>query len=62
MVNTIGNKIRNKAIHKNCQDVVNAIVKTHHKILQNLTKMKCYRLGTTRLLRIFQATVYQIMK
>ena len=38
MANTIGNKIRNKAIHKNCQDVVNAIVKTHHKKLQNLTK------------------------
>lgn len=38
MVNTIGTKIRNKAIHKNCQDVVNAIVKTHHKILQNFTK------------------------
>ena len=38
MVNTIGNKIRNKAIHKNCQDLVNAIVKTHHKILQNVTK------------------------
>ena len=30
--------ILNKAIHKNCQDVVNAIVKTHHKKLQNLTK------------------------
>ena len=38
MVNTIGNKISSKAIHKNCQDVVNAIVKTHHKILQNFTK------------------------
>ena len=30
--------ILNKAIHKNCQDVVNVIVKTHHKKLQNLTK------------------------
>ena len=30
--------ILNKAIHKNCQDVANAIVKTHHKKLQNLTK------------------------
>ena len=38
MVNTIGTKIRNRAIHKNCQDVANAIVKTHHKILQNFTK------------------------
>ena len=30
--------ILNKAIHKICQNVVNAIVKTHHKKLQNLTK------------------------
>ena len=32
--------ILNKAIYKNCQNVVNAIVKTHHIRLQNLTKNK----------------------
>ena len=30
--------ILNKSIHKNCQDVLNVIVKMHHKKLQNLTK------------------------
>ena len=30
--------ILNKAIRKTCQNVVNAILKAHHKILQNLTK------------------------
>ena len=30
--------ILNKTIHKNCQYIVNVIVKTHDKKLQNLTK------------------------
>ena len=30
--------ILNKTIPKNCQDIVNVIIKTHDKKLQNLTK------------------------
>ena len=38
ILTTVDFFILNKAVHKNCQDVVNVIVKTHHKKLQNLTK------------------------
>ena len=44
--------ILNKVIYKNCDNIVNVIVKTHHKKLQNLKKIKCYRLETARLLQI----------